>query len=218
MHKRQRPGREYPAPHSCRGGYTSQTDRGYVLEYSPDHPNYKSQAVPQHRLVMECMIGELLPPGHKYHVHHKNEVKWDNRMENLELVTPLVHMRHHHLKKYTDEEVLSALQGRTTLEAAELLGCNHQTLRNRWDHMLDKRKSPGGRYPQDKLDQARLLALDPEMSTRRAAEILGTTLVTLRKMVAQCGVQWVSAPQGRASHREYKSGGPAQPSWLRGGS
>lgn len=28
-------------------------------------------------------------------VHHKNEVKWDNRRENLELMTPSEHMSHH---------------------------------------------------------------------------------------------------------------------------
>lgn len=46
-------------------------------------------------------------------------------------------------RQHLDEDtVREALRGRTTLEAAALLGCNHQTLRNHWDHLLVKRKSP----------------------------------------------------------------------------
>lgn len=42
----------------------------------------------------------------------------------------------------TEAQVRRALRGRTTLQAAQLLGVNHQTLRNRFDHLLTKRKSP----------------------------------------------------------------------------
>lgn len=44
---------------------------------------------------------------------------------------------------YLDEDrVREALRGRSTLEAAEILGCSHNTLRNHWGHLLVKRKSP----------------------------------------------------------------------------
>lgn len=43
----------------------------------------------------------------------------------------------------SEESVRAALQGRTTAEAADLLGVNHQTLRNRFGHLLQKRASPG---------------------------------------------------------------------------
>lgn len=43
-----------------------------------------------------------------------------------------------------DEELVrKALQGRTTLAAAEALGVHHMTLRNRFDHLLAKRATPG---------------------------------------------------------------------------
>lgn len=42
----------------------------------------------------------------------------------------------------TPEEVQKALRGHSTLEAANLLGVNHQTLRNRFGSLLQKRASP----------------------------------------------------------------------------
>lgn len=43
----------------------------------------------------------------------------------------------------TEKDVRAALRGRSTLEAAAYLGVNHQTLRNRFPHLLEKRASPG---------------------------------------------------------------------------
>jgi len=42
-----------------------------------------------------------------------------------------------------EKSVREALHGRTTLEAAKLLGVNHNTLRNRYPELLAKRASPG---------------------------------------------------------------------------
>lgn len=43
-----------------------------------------------HRLVYEHFIGEI-PKGHKWHIHHINGNKQDNRVENLELLSSQEH-------------------------------------------------------------------------------------------------------------------------------
>lgn len=84
----------YPGHHSRRwnkgkdavaykgGKFTTQ--QGYVLVLAPEHPAQISKGyVWEHRLVMEEHLGRYLLP--KETVHHRNGIKDDNRIENLEL-------------------------------------------------------------------------------------------------------------------------------------
>jgi hypothetical protein len=71
-------------------GGTRKRDDGYIEIYSPNHPyKNKTNQVMQHRLVMEKYLGCFLSP--KLIVHHINEVRDDNRIENLMVVTKKQH-------------------------------------------------------------------------------------------------------------------------------
>jgi hypothetical protein len=68
--------------HNWKGGKIT-TRAGYVKKYAPNHPNNIIGYVLEHRLVMEEVLGRYLEPNEE--VHHKNGVKNDNSIENLEL-------------------------------------------------------------------------------------------------------------------------------------
>ena len=63
--------------------------RGYVFEKTADG------WIQQHRLVMQQYLGRQLLPNEV--VHHRNEIKTDNRLENLELADNAEHTKHHHI-------------------------------------------------------------------------------------------------------------------------
>lgn len=99
-----------------KGGRIKST-QGYINIYKPDHPssiNGKGSArkyVLEHRLVMEEHLGRYLTDNET--VHHKNGIKTDNRIENLELwtknhsmgqrVNDLTKFAIEHLKQYAPE-------------------------------------------------------------------------------------------------------------------
>lgn len=84
------PGHNIPQIHgkgvlagNWRGGIITD-DRGYILVYQPQHPNASNDGyVREHRLIMEKFLGRYLNDIES--VHHKNGIKDDNRIENLQL-------------------------------------------------------------------------------------------------------------------------------------
>ena len=95
---------------SFKGEFT-RTNYGYILEYCPNHPyphdkSNQTCRVLQHRLVIERNsdkfdniyfenINGFKVLKQEYEVHHKNEDKEDNRLENLQIMTKSEHMTYH---------------------------------------------------------------------------------------------------------------------------
>ena len=67
---------------------------GYMMVYSPDHPNAEpSGYIREHRLFMEHSIGRHLESFEV--VHHINEIRDDNCLENLVVMTRGEHTKYH---------------------------------------------------------------------------------------------------------------------------
>lgn len=72
------------APWNWKGGRLK-SNGGYIKVFKPEHPNaHKKGYVMEHRLVMEEKLGRFL--RREEEVHHRNGIKDDNRIENLEVV------------------------------------------------------------------------------------------------------------------------------------
>jgi len=108
-----------------KGGRTYRNGYAFIKLYPPD-PFYSmakgsSRYIAEHRLIMAQHLGRLLKTTEI--VHHINGVRADNRIENLEIITP-----HEHPKQYTAGYVEGYKQaiidvGNTVgKETAEVLG------------------------------------------------------------------------------------------------
>jgi HNH endonuclease len=71
---------------------------GYIYIYYKIHPNSDREGwIGEHRLVMENHLGRYLETFE--HIHHINENRSDNRIENLELHTASTHYLEHHKQR-----------------------------------------------------------------------------------------------------------------------
>jgi len=68
-----------------RGNGRELMTEGYIRVRNPFHPKANRGRVLEHRLVMEERLGRYL--GVDEQIHHKNGIRSDNRIENLELRT-----------------------------------------------------------------------------------------------------------------------------------
>lgn len=99
--------------HNWRGGRT-RTAAGYICINVPDHPFADANGnVKEHRLVMEQKLGRLLTPAE--HVHHLNEIKDDNRPENLAIMSRAEHAAAHGLS--TEARAMRSAAGKKGAEA-----------------------------------------------------------------------------------------------------
>ena len=107
-------------------GNETMSEFGYILEYCPYHPfphdKYtKGTRVFQHRLVIErnyqnfdpeyfIKIGDSFYLKPEYSVHHINEIKNDNRLENLQIVTKSEHTSIHNKQRNSLKEAIGVVK------------------------------------------------------------------------------------------------------------
>jgi len=65
----------------------------YVLIYLPEHPHGHDGFVYEHRYIVEQAIGRYLEPSES--VHHIDEIKYHNTLDNLYLTTNEEHVAIH---------------------------------------------------------------------------------------------------------------------------
>jgi len=85
-------------------------------------PPSKDKMVKVHRLAAVAWFGFDAVTDN--HVHHKNGVKWDNREENLEVLSPSEHQKTHH-------------------ESRDWSGANNPNAKFDWDAIRDVRAREG---------------------------------------------------------------------------
>lgn len=201
------PSRMFDVFASYTGEHTT-TYGGYIWEFAPDHPKANIWGfAPQHVLVAEGMIGRPLNPGEC--VHHKNEIRNDNREQNLQVMTTSEHRRlHARLSAERAKARLSRKEVEKTLrqcgsifEAAKQLSCHHQTLRNRFPDLVKPylRSSPTDLrvtlQKQQIIEVVRHFA-PTAMTYQQLAKLTRTCAKTLAGIAKSEGIEWQVPTRG----------------------
>ncbi len=114
-------------PNFSGGKYTD--EKGYIRVLRPDHPHENHGYIYEHRLVMEAHLGRYLLPDET--VHHINEIKIDNRIENFFLTSVSEHSTLHREGKRGSASS-AKLRRDTILKIRKKMGL--------------RKRGPGGKY------------------------------------------------------------------------
>ena len=143
---------------NIRGNVILSTNQRYIRFQGVNRETYEIKFLSVHRLVAELFIGEI-PKGMV--VNHINGNKHDNRVTNLEIISPKENTQHaiglglikgksgesHHNSKLTEEKVLEIYEliklRYSNTKIAEVMGVNHRTVSqirsgDRWSELFVK--------------------------------------------------------------------------------
>jgi len=89
-----------------------------------------------------------------------------------------------------ESKVREVLQGHTTKEAAEILGVHHQTLRNNFDPLLKKRRSPHDPSDPDVIEGVRTAARS-RRGVKEFARESGISAHCIKGICEHNGIVWL---------------------------
>lgn len=195
-----------------KGGRTVEYN-GYVWEFLPGHPLQNLWGfVPQHRLIAEEMLGRPLSSGED--VHHKDECRTNNALDNLEVMSRAAHRSYHARKAglamkapLTDEQVAQALASQGGIKpAARSLGVSHSTLRNRFPNLCEpyRRTSPTNIDNPRDIEAVLRAAADPHVSLKALAKELHMSAMTILRICERRGARWVRKSKAGEVHTTYR--------------
>ena len=182
-----------------KGGKTKH-QKGYVYIRNADHPRASNGYVFEHRLIMEQHIGRYLTENEV--VHHKNGVRDDNRIQNLELCSHVEHISMHH--KMDEDAIQKVIELYNTMSITKIsqliqyttkqvnaIALAHGLKRDRYDKPTDTEEI--------------LQLFKSGLSLRKIAAIKSLSHIAIRnRIIRKIGMDaYISIAIGQGKHREY---------------
>lgn len=197
---------------SYKGGRTT-TYGGYVWESCPGHRLANHWGfVAQHRLIGEDILGRPMEKDEV--VHHKDQVRTNNDLSNLEVMTRDAHRklhsklnRQHMQSPLSEDEVKQALKTHGSIKAAaRSLGVSHSTVRNRFPELVApyKRVSPTKIDDPRDIEKVLKAAPDPDIGLRELMKEVKMTASTILRICDRRGVKWVKKRRDDKPRMQYR--------------